>query len=89
LTKLTELSRMLKAVVDRIHACGSNFPSHEQVKVLGTHALLGSVMGTIFQIQHLAPSERRSVSELIQNWAAAIERNDIVPLIGPAQDEAA
>ena len=73
LRKVNELSHMLKETVTRIHELGSDFLSYAQLQALGSRALLGSVMGTPFQIEHVPPGDRHNFSVLV-NGFAAIER---------------
>jgi hypothetical protein len=88
LSELTAAGEMLKATVTEIHTLGSAFPSHSQLQSLGERAFHTALQGTMFQQQHMAPSERTSFSKLIGGWAQTLEQG-INQVIGETKKKAA
>jgi chromosome segregation ATPase len=93
LQALAEEGHALLEVVSKMHTLGTSYPSHEQVRVFGTHAVLTALMETPWKrgFQTLAPNERRNIRQLVQTWVATIER-DVRARLGEAEqtnDEAA
>jgi hypothetical protein len=74
----------MKRSLDRVHGLGAQSPSHAQLQTLGAAAVLTALMPTPFKLQHLAPSERRTMCDLAVGWVAMLERV-VTALIGPEQ----
>ncbi|MFY9955907.1 hypothetical protein [Bradyrhizobium sp.] len=61
---------------NRMLQLGSNFPSHQQFKVLGLLALKTALMGTPIwarEFDHLPPNQRHKFKDLVSGWADSIE----------------
>jgi hypothetical protein len=85
LAMLIAATHGMRAALNAIHGCGSDFPSHQQLLSLGEHALKTGLMqmpGFARAFEHLPPSSRRSFSDLFEGWASMIERNNISPRLG-------
>jgi hypothetical protein len=88
LASVAALGAAMEQTLNRVHELGASHPSHSQLQTLGSAAVLTALMPTPFKLQHLAPSERRTFSELALGWVQMLERG-ITQLIGPEQSEAA
>jgi hypothetical protein len=84
---LADEGMALRAALNRMHVLGSPFPTHEQVNVLGTNAILTALAVTPWkrEFRTLAPRERRTFGALVREWAARIEANNIKPRLGEGE----
>ena len=85
---LADTAMELRDNSNRVHALGSDFPSHSQLQ-LGELALRSSIMRTPWAktVQMVPPGQRHGFRELIGRWYANIERNSIAPRLA-ADNEA-
>jgi hypothetical protein len=83
-TVMIEEANALESTLKEMHLLGSSFPSRAQLDALGARALKTVLMQTPWrrEFDHLAPSERQSFPKLVGDWAARIERQHIIPLVG-------
>lgn len=56
------------------HSLGCTSPNEHQFASLGVRALKAAMMFSPLKIEHLAPNERHTFSELAHGWSATIER---------------
>lgn len=56
-----------------IRGLGVGSPSEQILRVASRRALVSGLIGTDLEVEMLAPRERHSFSELIQQWSAGIE----------------
>jgi hypothetical protein len=84
----------LRDCLNKLHALGSDYPSHALADVNFTLALKTALMQLPStwrrDFEHLAPSQRRqSFLALCQEYARRIEANSVAPRLGEKQTEAA
>jgi hypothetical protein len=86
---LAEEGLALREALNRMHILGSPFPSHEQVNVLGTDAILTALAATPWrrEFRTLSPRERRTFGALVREWASRIERTNIKPRLGEDEQQ--
>lgn len=63
----------LREILFELHRLGFANPTIAQLAALGRRAVMTRFMGTDLQVEHLAPSARRSMNDLIGEYAANIE----------------
>lgn len=56
------------------HRLGCTHPNEFQLAALGTRAFKAAVMFSPLQVEHLAPNERHSFTELAADWSLIIDR---------------
>ncbi len=69
--------RELQIALTNMRALGCASPNHQQVDVLGYHAMATALMQTPWakRFEHLPPNQRRTFGSLIDAWSTAIENN--------------
>jgi hypothetical protein len=88
---LSETGKLLGSLLLQLHGLGVQFPSRQQLDVLGNQALLTAVLATPWgsQYQRLAPGQRQSFRTLCSDWAQMIESRIGVRLGAQNDEEAA
>jgi hypothetical protein len=86
---LAEEGMALREALNFMHILGSPFPTHEQLNVLGTNAILTALAATPWkrEFRTLQPRERRGFGALVREWAARIEQTNIKPQLGEAEQQ--
>jgi hypothetical protein len=56
------------------HELGCSHPNESQLQSLGERAVKSALMFSPFRIEHIAPTERRTFSELCESWVTMINR---------------
>jgi hypothetical protein len=87
---IAERGQLLSDLLGKLHACGINNPTAEQVDVLGFACLQTSLMDTVWhrRFRFLGPSQRRHFGPLFAEWALAAERR-LRAVLAEDEDEAA
>lgn len=90
LAVLVAASAAFTETLNKIHALGSDFPTHAQAHVNASMALSTALMLTPWrrEFRHLAPREKRTFGEVTAAWAQPIE-NGIRLRLGESEEEAA
>ena len=80
----------LRHSLTRIHKLGCASPTDAQLEVAGRFPLSTALMQTMWRrhYEHLPPKERRTFSELLEQWATIIEA-DARRRLGEAKERAA
>jgi hypothetical protein len=86
---LAEEGTALREALNLMHILGSPFPTHEQLNVLGTDAMLTALAATPWKREFwtLQPRERRGFGALVREWASRIEQTNIKPRLGEAEQQ--
>jgi hypothetical protein len=56
------------------HQLGCSHPNEHQLQSLRERAVKSALMFSPFKIEHIAPGERRTFSELTEGWIMMIDR---------------
>jgi hypothetical protein len=86
LLALGEEGKAVIAAAAKMRACGCEFPTGEQVRVLGLKCLLTSLSATPWskEFSPIAPRDRRSWATMARDWANRIEQTNIQPRLAGA-----
>ena len=78
---LAEQGEALQQALVAVHRCGSQFPTTQQLDVLGMLCVRTGLQNSPWQraVERTAPHERRSFRSLVEGWATGIEQNNIRP----------
>ncbi len=81
----------MRETLTRMHQLGAATPSYEQLDSLGARCLLTACAATPWRrhFEALPPNQRRSFTDTVSQWTAAIERNFVAPRLGENQKEEA
>jgi hypothetical protein len=84
---LSDTAVELGECLNRIRGLGSDFPSHQQLQILGELALRTAIMATPWKktVELVPPGQRHGFAALIGQWCANIERNNIEPRLSADQ----
>jgi hypothetical protein len=88
MAEVSRLGQGLSEALGEIHRAGSNFPTSEQLQVLGGAAMTTCVLRTPWHrtVEFLSPSARRQFGPLVDGWCATIE-NTIAARLRALDDE--
>ena len=72
--RLVETGEAMKVELRAVHALGCSHPSERLYIVNAVRAIKAGLMGSVLQLEHIAPLERHTVASLAAGWGAAVRR---------------